>query len=206
VSDDLTKNLERLISSKKRMLLFFNDDIAKYLKQLLDIKWSETMADLLDKLSSYNLFNYLLPGIIFAVLVSNFTRYSLIQKDIIVGLFLYYFIGLAISRFGSLIIEPFLLRMSFIQFAPYKDYLEASEKDKDLKLCSEINNTYRTFCSLFSLLLLMKFYDWIQSIYPVLKQWDEIVLVILMLVFFLFSYRKQTSYVRKRVEKAKARR
>jgi len=164
------------------------------------------MGDLLDKLSSYNLFNYLLPGIIFVILVSNFTRYSLIQQDTVIGLFLYYFIGLAISRFGSLIVEPLLRRISFVRFAPYKDYLDASEKDKDLKLCSEINNTYRTFCSLFSLLLLMKFCDWIQDIYPVLKQWNTIILLILLLIFFLFAYRKQTNYVRKRVEKANVRR
>lgn len=164
------------------------------------------MADLLDKLSSYNLFNYLLPGIIFVVLAGKFTQYSFIQQDIVIGLFFYYFIGLAISRFGSLVIEPLLKRFSFIRFATYKDFLAASERDKDLKLCSEINNTYRTFCSLFFLLLLLKFYEWIQGIYPFLKQWDANILVMLLLVFFLFSYRKQTSYVRKRVERANAQR
>lgn len=164
------------------------------------------MADLLDKLSSYNLFNYLLPGIIFVVLASKSTQYSFIQQDIVIGLFFYYFIGLAISRFGSLVIEPLLKRFSFIRFATYKDFLAASEIDKDLKLCSEINNTYRTFCSLFFLLLLLKFYEWIQCIYPFLKQWDANILLMLLLVFFLFSYRKQTSYVRKRVERANAQR
>lgn len=164
------------------------------------------MVDLLDKLSSYNLFNYLLPGIVFVMLASDFTHYSFIQQDIVIGLFLYYFMGLVISRFGSLVIEPLLKRLSFIRFALYKDYLDASEKDKDLKLCSEINNTYRTFCSLFSLLLLLKLCDWIQGIYPVLKQGNAIILMILLLIFFLFSYRKQTRTVRKRVERANARR
>jgi hypothetical protein len=67
--------------------------------------WGSDMINLLDKLSSYNLFNYLLPGIVFVILSSDFTRYSFVQQDIVLGLFLYYFIGLAISRFGSLIIE-----------------------------------------------------------------------------------------------------
>lgn len=160
------------------------------------------MADLLDKLSSYNLFNYLLPGIIFVVLASEFTQYSFLQQDIVIGLFFYYFIGLAISRFGSLVLEPLLKHFSFIRFAAYKDFLAASERDKDLKLLSEINNTYRTFCSLFILLLLLKLYIWIQGIYPVLKQCDAIVLMVLLLVFFLFAYRKQTSFVRKRVKNA----
>jgi hypothetical protein len=64
------------------------------------------MKEILDKLSSYNLFNYLLPGIIFVVLASEITRYSFIHDDIVIGAFLYYFIGLVISRFGSLAIEP----------------------------------------------------------------------------------------------------
>jgi hypothetical protein len=33
---------------------------------------------------------------------------------------LYYFVGLAVSRFGSLIIEPLLKRFSFVRFAAYK--------------------------------------------------------------------------------------
>ena len=66
------------------------------------------MKELLDKLSSYNIFNYLLPGILFSVLASKTTELNLIQIDIILGVFVYYFIGLIISRIGSLIIEPIL--------------------------------------------------------------------------------------------------
>lgn len=64
------------------------------------------MKDLLDKISSYNLFNYLFPGILFAVISKEFTSYSLLQDNLIVGAFIYYFIGLVVSRFGSLVIEP----------------------------------------------------------------------------------------------------
>ena len=83
--------------------------------------------EILDKLSSYNLFNYLLPGIIFVVVASNVTHYDFIQDDIVIGVFLYYFIGLVISRFGSLVIEPILKHFSFIQFADYKDFIAASK-------------------------------------------------------------------------------
>ena len=123
------------------------------------------MKDLLSKLSSYNLFNYLLPGIIFVVAASKFTHYSFIQQDIIIGLFLYYFIGLVISRFGSLTIEPFLRRLSFLKFAEYKDFVLASKKDDKLELLSEVNNTYRTLCSMFALLLLLKVYERIEYRY-----------------------------------------
>ena len=39
------------------------------------------MKDLLDKLSPYNVFNYLLPGVVFAVFLDTFTAYSVIQAS-----------------------------------------------------------------------------------------------------------------------------
>ena len=158
------------------------------------------MKDILRKLSSYNLFNYLLPGIIFVVLAREVTHYSFIQQDIVIGMFLYYFIGLVVSRFGSLAIDPLLKRLSFIQFADYKDFVAASKKDEKIELLSEVNNTYRTLCSLFILLLLLKLYEKIEVIFPVPKEWEAIVLVVLLLVIFLLSYRKQTSYITKRIK------
>jgi len=158
------------------------------------------MVDLLDKISSYDLFNYLLTGIIFVILAGQFTRYSFIQQDIITGLFLYYFIGLVISRIGSLAIEPLLKRVSFIHFAAYNDYLTASEKDPDMKLFSQVNNTYRTFCSLFIVLLLLNAYEWIQFRIPSLMNWDQTIFMALMLIIFLYSYRKQTGYITKRIK------
>ena len=158
------------------------------------------MKDILSKLSSYNLFNYLLPGIIFVILASEFTHYSFIQQDIVIGVFLYYFIGLVISRFGSLVIEPLLKYLSFLKFADYKDFVAVSKKDEKIELLSEVNNTYRTLSSLFTLLLLLKLYEKIEGRFPVLQEWDALVLVVLLLVLFLLSYRKQTSYITKRIE------
>jgi hypothetical protein len=158
------------------------------------------MKDLLSKLSSYNLFNYLLPGIIFAVLASEFTHYSFIQQDIIIGLFLYYFIGLSVSRFGSLTIEPLLKRLSFLKFSDYKDFIVASKKDEKLELLSEVNNTYRTLCSLFTLLLLLKLYEVVETKLPFLAKWNVLILLLVLLIIFLLSYRKQTEYITKRVD------
>ncbi len=158
------------------------------------------MNELLSKISSYNLFNYLLPGSIFAVLASNITHYPLVQRDILTGAFLYYFMGLVVSRFGSLIVEPLLKRLSVVQFADYKDFVAASKQDEKLELLSEVNNTYRTLCSLFSLLLLLKLYTKIEERFPFLKEWDATILAVILLIMFLFSYRKQTSYITKRIK------
>lgn len=158
------------------------------------------MKDILSKLSSYNLFNYLFPGILFVIVASKVTHYSLIQQDVVIGVFLYYFIGLVVSRFGSLVIEPILRKTSFLRFADYEDFVAALKKDEKLELLSEVNNTYRTLCSLFTLLLLLKLYEVIETKLPFLAEWNVLVLLVLLLVTFLLSYRKQTGYIIKRIK------
>lgn len=158
------------------------------------------MNELLSKLSSYNLFNHLLPGIIFAVLAGEIIHYPIVQRDILTKAFLYYFLGLVVSRFGSLVIEPLLKRLSFVRFGDYKDFIAASKKDAQLEVLSEANNTYRTLSSLFSLLLMLKVYVKIEGRFPFLREWDATILAVLLLVMFLFSYRKPTSYITKRIK------
>ena len=157
------------------------------------------MKEILEKISSYNLFNYLLPGVIFVILLSKITQYSFVQDDVVIGLFLYYFIGLVISRFGSLIIEPILKKLKFVIFANYKDFVNASKNDEKLEVLSEVNNTYRTLCSMFILLLAIKIYENICNKWIFLKENSTTLLIILLIIMFLFSYRKQTGYITKRI-------
>lgn len=158
------------------------------------------MKELLDKLSSYNIFNNLLPGIVFVVFSEGFLSHSFLQDNLVVGVFLYYFIGLVISRIGSLIFEPFLKKISFVTFANYKDFVTASKVDTKLELLSEVNNMYRTFVALFATLLIARLYEWAESVCPTLKQATPIVAVVIILLVFLVSYAKQTTYIRKRIE------
>jgi len=157
------------------------------------------MKDLLEKLSSYNLFNYLFPGIVFVVILKGTTSYSLLQENFIIGVFVYYFIGLVISRFGSLVIEPLLRKLTFLKFADYKEFVSASKKDEKIELFSEVNNMYRTLCSMFILLSILKFYEGLEIQIPILKDWNSCILITLLLFMFLFSYRKQTQYITKRI-------
>lgn len=161
------------------------------------------MKDLLEKLSPYNIFNYLLPGIVFAAFLDAFTAYSVIQKDIVVGVFLYYFIGLLISRIGSLLIEPFLKWTRFVRFAEYGDFVAASRVDPKIEVLSEANNMYRTLCALFAVLIAVKAYEKASVAYAVVGQWGNRALVAGLLLMFLFGYRKQTQYISRRVEAAK---
>lgn len=158
------------------------------------------MKELVDKLSSYNIFNYLLPGIVFVVLADVTTSFKFVQKDIVLGVFLYYFIGLIISRIGSIILEPILRLIKFVNFASYADFVSASKEDKSLEVLSEANNMYRTLCSVLLLLITLIIFDWFSSYFSFLRRWSTTLLIFGLLVLFLFSYRKQTQYITKRIQ------
>src|SRR5215469_6689607 len=136
------------------------------------------MNELPTKVSSYNLFNYLLPGVIFAVLAGDIIRYPILHRDLISAGFLCYFLGLVISRFGSLVVEPILKRLSFIKFADYGDFVAASKEDQQLAVLSEANNTYRTLSSLFILLLLLRVYAKVEGRLPFIRGWSAVILAV----------------------------
>ena len=158
------------------------------------------MKELLSKLSSYNIFNYLLPGVVFVAISPLASGYSFVQDNLLIGAFLYYFVGLVISRVGSLVIEPTLKKLGVLRFADYSDFVAASKKDEKLEVLSEVNNTYRTLCSMFLLLISLRLYSWLESRLPFLGEWDTVLLPALLLVMFVFSYRKQTNYITKRIK------
>lgn len=159
------------------------------------------MKEILDKLSSYNLFNYLFPGILFAIFAEEITHYSFIQPDLIIGAFLYYFIGLVVSRFGSLVIEPFFKKVGLLKFADYEEFITAAKKDSKIEVLSEANNMYRTLSSVFISLLILKIYELIEAKVQILSVWSLYILVVLLLVIFICSYKKQTKYIFKRITK-----
>ncbi len=160
------------------------------------------MSEFLSKLSSYNIFNYLLPGVVFAILADEITNYRFLQSDIVVGLFLYYFMGLVVSRIGSLVVEPLLRKARFLETAPYSDFIDASKKDDKIKTLSEVNNSYRTFVATFLSLLLVKVTELLSDRFPVMGENITLIIVILLFTGFVYSYRKQNSYVVSRIKHA----
>ena len=159
------------------------------------------VKEIVEKISSYNLFNNLLPGVLYVYVVSNIANFNLLVDNVVIAIFLYYFVGLVISRLGSLVIEPLLQETKFVRFAKYEDFLSASEKDEKIELLSEVNNTFRTLISLFALILLTILYDKITVRFCIPLEITVIVLFILLLALFLFSYRKQTNFITKRVKR-----
>ncbi len=158
------------------------------------------MNDLLAKVSSYNIFNYLLPGVLFVVFAHTITHFSFYQENVLIAAFMYYFAGMVISRIGSLIVEPALKVVGFLKSSVYADFVHASSTDEKLETLSEANNSYRTICALFVSLLALKLFEILQSMYAPLRAGSIYWLSGVLLLLFLFSYRKQTSYITKRID------
>lgn len=162
------------------------------------------MQGVLEKISSYNIFNFLLPGTIFAYFSDRFTDTTFIQDDLLIAVFVYYFLGLVISRVGSLLVEPLLKKTGFVKFSDYGEFLKASKNDPTLSTLSEVNNTLRTMISLLLFVIGTITYDRISSAGSSFAVYAPYILLVLMLLLFLFAYRKQTAYITKRVDKGQS--
>jgi hypothetical protein len=167
------------------------------------------MSDFVKQLSSYNLLNYLLTGVVFVVLAKYFTSFSLVQNDLVIGAFVYYLIGMIVSRVGSISLEPLLRRVwfknrrfefQFVKFAPYKDFVAASDKNPKLEILSETNNVYRSILAAVCCVLALRLVQAVETWKPYLAAGNTWLLLAGLLLLFLFSYRKQVGYIRERVE------
>jgi len=157
------------------------------------------MQTLAAKLSSYNLLNYLVPGTVFVVLARLLTRYDLTQEHLLLAFFVYYFVGMVISRVGSLLVSPAMQKIGLVEPAPYAEYVTAEQADPKLETLSEQNNTYRTFCAMALCLVLLKLYEFGTSFWSPpdwLARWGAVIALVLL---YAFSCRKQTGYIRDRV-------
>jgi hypothetical protein len=157
------------------------------------------MEELLKKLSSYNIFNYLLPGIVFVVLTKEILGFSLYIDNIVLGVFYYYFFGLIISRVGSVLVEPLLKKLRIVSFLEYPRFLKASKADKKIETLSESNNMFRTIIALVLCLGILQLVLWVSDKIPGGKGTIIFILLGLLLLLFILAYRKQSAYITKRI-------
>ena len=166
------------------------------------------IENLLLKVSSYDILNNFIPGIIYCILVENMTTWSILTRSIWENMILFYLTGLVISRIGSIIIEPILKSIKikkknkivkFIQFAPYSEFVEAEKMEPKIEKLSMINNSYRTFIATFicvGITISANFFR--PDLWNCATTW--LIGCFGLAVLFVFSYKKQTDYVRRSVE------
>ena len=158
------------------------------------------MKEILAKISSYDIFNNLVPGAVFIFLLAQLEIYTMNTKNMAVDLIVFYFAGMVISRIGSLTLEPFLKWVGFIQYATYVDFMKASKNDDKIATLLEINNQYRTFATMMLVVLCTYFGQGLISYWSISAKVVNIWLILATAVIFLMAFRKQTTFVRNRVE------
>lgn len=152
------------------------------------------MEKIVERLASYHLFNYVLPGFLVLLCYFYLSDLSNSSYNLVVLFVLAYFCCLFISRVGSLILEPTLKKTGFIRFAKIEEYINATKKDAKIETLMETANMYR------SLIVVSLFAVVLASFLKV-----DYVLIIaggVSFIVFLFSYRKQIGYIVARVEGA----
>lgn len=158
------------------------------------------MNELLAKLSSYNIFNYLVPGALFSIGSKRLGIFDLTDTDLATNLLTFYILGMIVSRVGSLLIEPALKWTHLVTYAPYTKFILASQKDIKIEVLVEVSNTYRTFSAAFLILLVGYLFSGLPVVPGLEQRWLVVVSLVALGIMFLASYRKQASFVRKRVE------
>ena len=166
------------------------------------------MENILEKISSYNILNNILPGVVFIFFWDksfSTMKFTLSQENIITSIFLYYFFGMVLSRVGSLLIEPAFKLFRIIHFEPYEKYLKARSIDKKIPELLETDNLFRTMIATFLLLFSIRItYNILLDIEYIFYKDIFIYLFISFFILFSFAYRKQTQYIVKRIKEALA--
>lgn len=155
---------------------------------------------IIDKLSQYNFLTNILPGTVLCILLHYLVGYNLLLNDYYLAGILFYFAGMVNSRFSSLVVEPLLKGLKIVAFAPYSDFVKAEKQDAKVTVISQENNTYRSYVSVMVLVLLAYLYKMTLANIEVVGNNEIVILLVLLMLLFVCSYRKQTNYVRKRVE------
>ena len=153
------------------------------------------MEKIISSIPVYNLLTNLIPGTVLAALlkfcVEGCDIFSLTNNIWILAVILY-FLGIINSRISSLVFEPLIKMLKIVKFVPHKDFTDAELKDTSGKLTqlSRMNNEYRSYISVFSIVLIIKITDNICWI-----------ILCLGVLLFLCAYRKQVSYITSRISR-----
>lgn len=124
---------------------------------------NEFLKSLSEKLSAYQLFNFIYPGAVFLGILSYKGVPLGMLKEIWWFLLASYFLGMTISRFGSIVIESICLKFGWIEKYDIKRYADNIAKNSFTAILLELTNIYRTICSMGILLFLCTIFKYQQD-------------------------------------------
>lgn len=159
------------------------------------------MDKFLERISSYNILNNLIPGTIFVWMCDVLDIFSISEQAIIEKIFVYYFCGIVVGRVGSLFVES-IIKLFYRKKAfhtPHAQYIEACNCDKKIEELNAISNMYRTFISVVVCVLFAKVYAILKDKIVFLQEANIFIILGFLFVLFLLSYMKQVKYIKSRI-------
>lgn len=157
------------------------------------------MEKVVEKLDSYNILNNLLPGVVMVFLLRKELGINLVDDNMVEILFISYFVGMIISRVGSLVVEPICRIVKLVDHVTYEDFIRASKGDDKIELLSETNNSYRSFLTVGIIILMGKLCVFLATKVSIPSSAVDIIMILVIIIVFACAYRKQTDYIVKRV-------
>ena len=141
-----------------------------------------------------------ISGVIFGYYLNDIIGIRILREDMIFNICICYVVGLLVSRFGSLVVEKVLKKLKCINFVDYKAYAVASKEDVTLRFLSQINNFFRTIIAMVFLMITTYVLSFFKEYLIEYKTPLTIILGVLVLALMICSYKKQTEYIKNRVQ------
>ena len=161
---------------------------------------SEIISAIFSKISSYQIFINLIPGIIFVCVFEVMFPYTFTYTESFARFVIYYLVGAIINRVGSLVVEPVFRKRCWAIFSSRDNFCKARLMLEKIDTLNTENNFYRSMISLIVLFIIVYLLDCFALLeFFMFSKVGIIIDAILLLLLFSFAYSKQTSYVRKTV-------
>lgn len=160
----------------------------------------EQIAKIISKISKYEILNNLIPGVVLCYILIEI-GYAVWVDNVLFNIVISYFVGMVCSRFSSLCIEEPFKMWGWIKWKEYDEYNRAKKERPFISLLQENANMYRAMVGTFALSLLAMAYHTFRLYCDALTWIDKPLLILLLLLLYVFSYRKQINdYVVKNIE------
>ena len=150
----------------------------------------EFVKSITDKLSTYQFSNFIYPGAVFLGIL-KFKGVKIPMLDNVWWLLLAsYFLGMVISRFGSIVIEWISVKATLITKYDIKAYAKHLKADSFTGIILELANIYRTLCAMGLILMVCTIIG-----YNGADKCCMILLEIMFVILFWMSFIKQYHYL-----------
>lgn len=158
------------------------------------------LTKILEKISKYEIVNNLIPGTALCFILS-YIGYPILDYNFGICLIICYLVGIINGRFSSVVIETICKKTKFVQWKDYTLYNNAKKVRPFVETLQENANMYRSFASVFLISLIAYIVQKNLSECDFLKNHGLWILMLLLVILYMFSYRKQINdYVVKNID------